>query len=243
MSCIYPPLASIRLRIVRSKWSSWLSTWSDTDPKFSPTRSLSCKNDAHRGKLHTICLSELRMWATPLRCSTLCSPNSHSCSQMTYASTVVTCCTKLTHRRLRRMAMGMTFLKAPAVILQVSYWALIRRTLKVEAAPTSSHQLRLDKVRRVKSASARLPSSNSNVSWSRSTRRSSRWPSTITAERTWPSLRSKSSSRSLSPVWKRNRPSIKSSLLVYTSTWACQWSLTSRIPKPLWLSSWEVSHE
>ena len=241
MSCICQLLASIRLRIVKNKWSSWLSTWSGTGPKFSPTRSQYCKKDAHKDRLHTICPSELKMSDMPSRCSTQCSPNSRSCSLMTSVSIVVTCCTKWTQQTIRGMVM--MCLKDQVVILQVSYWTMIQRTPKVEAAPTKINQVRLRKVRRVKSDSARLPSSNSKDSWSKSTQRSNRWPLIITAGRTWPSLHSKSSLKSLSPVWKRNRPSIRSSHLVYTSTWACQWSSTSRIPKLPWLSSWEVSHE
>ena len=165
-----------------------------------------------------------------LRCSTQCSLNNHSCSRMTSVSIVVTCFTRQTQQMPKRMVK--TSLKAQVVILQISCWASIRKTHKEEAALTKINQVRLGKVLRVKSVSARLLSSNSNVNWSKSTQRSNRWPSIITAGRTWPSLRSKSSLRYLSPVWKRNRPSIKSLLVGYTSTLACQWNSTSRIPKP-----------
>ena len=155
MSCIYQPLASIKLRIVKNKWSSWLSTWSGTGPKFSPTRWRSCKKDAHKDRLHTICPSELKMLDMPSRCSTQCSPNSRSYLLMTYANIVVTCCTKWTQQTIRGMVM--TCLKDQVVILQVSYWTMIQRIPKVEAAPTKINQVRLGKVRRVKSDSARPP--------------------------------------------------------------------------------------
>ena len=167
MSFICQLLVSFRFLTKRSRWSIWLSIWSDTSPRSTYTIFRFCKKDAHKGRHRTICHSKWVMSVARLSCWVRWSQEVHLYWPMICVSIAEICC----------ISSQLCLQKKTQ-----SCWRWMSKVKRIQQRFSSSKQRK----KRTRKPVRRLESKlwrHSNANLSKSTLKSSKWPLTTTVER------------------------------------------------------------